>query len=48
MNSFRAETERLQAIANRLSDTAALFQALGGGWWEAQEGNALSPSGSIR
>jgi NodT family efflux transporter outer membrane factor (OMF) lipoprotein len=24
---------RVQAQANRLSDTAALFQALGGGWW---------------
>jgi hypothetical protein len=23
----------VQAQANRLSDTAALFQALGGGWW---------------
>jgi outer membrane protein TolC len=23
----------LQAQANRYSDTAALFQALGGGWW---------------
>jgi NodT family efflux transporter outer membrane factor (OMF) lipoprotein len=32
--SLRAEAERLQASANRLSDAAALFQALGGGWWE--------------
>jgi NodT family efflux transporter outer membrane factor (OMF) lipoprotein len=24
---------RIQARANRLADTAALFQALGGGWW---------------
>ncbi len=31
---LRAEVDRLQAVANRLSDTAALFQALGGGWWE--------------
>jgi hypothetical protein len=23
----------VQAEANRYSDTAALFQALGGGWW---------------
>ena len=23
----------VQAQANRYSDTAALFQALGGGWW---------------
>ena len=25
-----------QAQANRYSDTAALFQALGGGWWNRQ------------
>ena len=31
---LRAEVDRLQAVANRLSDTAALFQALGGGWWD--------------
>ena len=24
---------RVQAQANRFVDTAALFQALGGGWW---------------
>ena len=24
--------------ANRLSDTAALFQALGGGWWNRDDG----------
>ena len=28
---------RIQAQANRLSDTAALFQALGGGWWNRDE-----------
>jgi len=27
----------VQAQANRLSDTAALFQALGGGWWNRDE-----------
>jgi NodT family efflux transporter outer membrane factor (OMF) lipoprotein len=27
---------RVQAQANRLSDTAALFQALGGGWWNRE------------
>src|SRR5262249_15631981 len=44
---LRAETDRLQAIANRLSDTAALFQALGGGWWEAAGANAVSsPTGA--
>ena len=29
----QAVVYRLQAQANRLTDTAALFQALGGGWW---------------
>lgn len=28
---------RIQAQANRLMDTAALFQALGGGWWNRDE-----------
>ena len=28
---------RVQAHANRLADTAALFQALGGGWWNRPE-----------
>ena len=40
---LRAETDRLQAIANRLSDTAALFQALGGGWWEGRQYLTLQP-----
>lgn len=29
----KARLNRIQAAAARLSDTAALFQALGGGWW---------------
>ncbi len=29
---------RIQAQANRLVDSAALFQALGGGWWNRSEG----------
>jgi len=29
----QAQITRLQAQANRFADTAALFQALGGGWW---------------
>jgi hypothetical protein len=27
----------VQARAARLADTAALFQALGGGWWNRQQ-----------
>ncbi len=30
---LQAVVARVQAQANRFSDTAALFQALGGGWW---------------
>ncbi len=29
----QAEINLVQAQANRYADTAALFQALGGGWW---------------
>jgi outer membrane protein TolC len=32
-----AELSSVQAAANRYSDTAALFQALGGGWWNRRE-----------
>jgi NodT family efflux transporter outer membrane factor (OMF) lipoprotein len=32
----QAVIARVQAEANRLSDTAALFQALGGGWWNRE------------
>ena len=30
---LQARMNLVQAQANRFSDTAALFQALGGGWW---------------
>jgi NodT family efflux transporter outer membrane factor (OMF) lipoprotein len=33
---LQAELAMIQAEANRFSDTAALFQALGGGWWNRQ------------
>lgn len=32
---LEAELDRSQAAAARLADTAALFQAMGGGWWPA-------------
>ena len=41
----------VQAQVNRLSDTAALFQALGGGWWNradvpsAETNDPLPPVG---
>ena len=37
----QAETAFIQAEANRYSDTAALFQALGGGWWNRTDGKTL-------
>jgi outer membrane protein TolC len=33
----QALLNRVQAQANRLTDTAGLFQALGGGWWNRDE-----------
>jgi NodT family efflux transporter outer membrane factor (OMF) lipoprotein len=33
----QAELARVQAEASRYSDTAGLFQALGGGWWNRNE-----------
>ena len=35
---------RVQAQASRLADTVALFQALGGGWWNRPETAAAQPS----
>jgi outer membrane protein TolC len=34
----------VQAQALRLADTAALFQALGGGWWHRPDDNAAIAS----
>ena len=36
----QAEVALVQAQANRYADTAGLFQALGGGWWN-RPGEAL-------
>jgi outer membrane protein TolC len=33
----QARISLVQAQANRFADTAALFQALGGGWWHRAE-----------
>ena len=33
----QALTNLVQAQASRFSDTVALFQALGGGWWNGQD-----------
>jgi NodT family efflux transporter outer membrane factor (OMF) lipoprotein len=37
----QAESALVQAQANRYSDTAGLFQALGGGWWNRPQGASL-------
>ncbi|MBV8341010.1 MAG: TolC family protein, partial [Gammaproteobacteria bacterium] len=34
---LQARQNRVQAEAARYADTAALFQALGGGWWNRQD-----------
>jgi NodT family efflux transporter outer membrane factor (OMF) lipoprotein len=38
----QARLALVQAEANRLADTAALFQALGGGWWHRPEDQVAS------
>lgn len=52
---LQAQINLVQAQANRYADTAALFQALGGGWWhraELQQADSRQPDskqvGSIR
>jgi outer membrane protein TolC len=37
-----ARLEQVQAIADRYADSAALLQALGGGWWNEQDRTATS------
>ena len=41
----QALTNLVQAQANRFADTAALFQALGGGWWNRTEVAAVDAPG---
>ena len=39
----QAQITLVEAQANRYSDTAALFQALGGGWWhDAEAGQPMA------
>jgi outer membrane protein TolC len=35
--TLQALLSRVHAQANRFSDTVALFQALGGGWWNRED-----------
>ena len=34
---LNARVSRIKSQATRFTDTAALFQALGGGWWHRQD-----------
>jgi NodT family efflux transporter outer membrane factor (OMF) lipoprotein len=40
---YQAKIGYLQALAQRFQDTVALFVALGGGWWDAEEKILHSP-----
>jgi NodT family efflux transporter outer membrane factor (OMF) lipoprotein len=44
----QAVVNRVQAQTNRLGDAAALYQALGGGWWNRSEAARAAPSGASR
>jgi outer membrane protein TolC len=41
--SLTASLEQTRATADRYSDSAALFQALGGGWWEVESQTGGTP-----
>jgi len=43
-SSLQASLGIVQARATRLDDTAALFQALGGGWWHSPEATPAAPA----
>lgn len=44
----QAVSTRLAAEANRYADTAALFVALGGGWWNRAETAATTPADDVK
>lgn len=47
----QAVLTRIQAQVNRLGDTVALFQALGGGWWNRTAASSMAeppPQGALR
>jgi NodT family efflux transporter outer membrane factor (OMF) lipoprotein len=43
-----AQINLIQARANRLADTAALFQALGGGWWNRPDATPKGTTEAVR
>ena len=42
LNGEQAIVNRVQAQSARFADTAALYQALGGGWWNRRDVAALA------
>ena len=40
---YQARQDRVQAEAARYADSAALFQALGGGWWNREASKGAPP-----
>jgi outer membrane protein TolC len=44
----QARLSTLQARANRYADVAALFQALGGGWWNSAEPAVTAKRGLLQ
>jgi hypothetical protein len=44
--ALQAELSLVQAKASRLADTAALFQALGGGWWHRDDAHVRDLRGN--
>jgi NodT family efflux transporter outer membrane factor (OMF) lipoprotein len=44
--ALQAELTLAQAKASRLADTAALFQAMGGGWWHRQDSEVRDIKGN--
>ena len=43
---LQARLTLVQSQALRLSDTAGLFQALGGGWWNRNDSKVRDPHGN--
>ena len=46
-NYQQARIAQVQARAARYADTAALFQALGGGWWNRPPSNATPTAAAV-
>ncbi|NDU85837.1 MAG: efflux transporter outer membrane subunit [Ferrovum sp.] len=47
INEQQASLSLVQAQVNRFGDTAALYQALGGGWWQRKNGDPHTPVATL-